>query len=153
MSTYKVYVSFPISSLTFGEASRQYRALKEMVPATIHLLNPLRGKECLAFLDGPILADAAKSALDEHDEALLSPQGLTQRDMWDCRRCDAALMILTRPSLGCMIELGWLSAFNKPVILVDEKGEARSHPMIASLPTYIVETKGAAVGLLLDLFS
>lgn len=58
------------------------------------------------------------------------------RDQMDVERCDAVLMNLTgatRVSIGTMVELGWASALNKPIILVMEKGNIHEHGFVSTL--------------------
>ena len=61
-------------------------------------------------------------------------------------------------SIGTMIEYGWASAFDKPMIAVIEKKEkekknVHEHPMIRRLTNYRVETLDDGLSVVKALFA
>jgi len=136
-----VYLAGPIDGCTYDGCTnwRDY-TIKELAVNGITGLSPLRAKEFLKHYT---------ELVDEVSEHVLSSDsGLTTRDMWDARRSEAILFNLLdakKVSIGTMIEYGWASAFNKPIVTVMEKkdGESKNvheHPMIRRLSGYRVET-------------
>ena len=100
--------------------------------------------------DHPEIVDG----ISEH--VLASDSGVTTRDMWDVRRSDAVLFNLLQSkkvSIGTMIEYGWASSFNKPIITVMEKqGNVHEHLMIRRLSGYRVETLEEGLEVIRALF-
>ena len=113
----------------------------------------MRGKEFLKA--HPKLTDG----VSEH--VLASDEGITTRDIWDVRSCDAVLFNLLgaeKVSIGTMIEYGWASAFNKPIITVIEKKDEETknvheHPIIRRLSGYRVETLDQGLTVVKALFA
>ena len=136
-----VYLAGPIDGLSYGRCTewRDY-AIKALSKNGITGLSPMRAKEFLK--SHPKLVDG----ISEH--VLASDSGLTTRDMWDVIRSDAVLFNLLRSekvSIGTMIEYGWASAYNKPIVTImegkeNEKRNIHEHPMIRRLSGYRVET-------------
>ena len=132
-----VYLAGPIDGCTYDGCTnwREYVA-KELAQDGITGLSPMRAKEFLK--EHPKLVDG----ISEH--ILTGDSGITTRDMWDVRRSDAILFNLLnaeKVSVGTMIEYGWGSAFNKPLVTVMEKaGNIHEHNMIRRLSGYRVET-------------
>ena len=109
-----VYLAGPIDGCTYEGCTgwREY-ATKQLAEDGIIGLSPMRAKEFLK--SHPKLVDGI------YDHPLTMDSGFTTRDMWDVRRCDAILFNLLnaeKVSIGTMIEYGWASAFNKPMITV-----------------------------------
>lgn len=70
------------------------------------------------------------------------------RDKMDVERCDAVMMNLSgamRVSIGTMVELGWASAYKKPIILILEKGNLHDHGFVTTLADDIYETVDEAI--------
>ncbi|MBU2503644.1 MAG: nucleoside 2-deoxyribosyltransferase [Nanoarchaeota archaeon] len=132
-----VYLAGPIDGCTYGECTswRDY-AIRELSQDGITGLSPMRAKDFLK--EHPKLVDG----ISEH--VLISDAGITTRDMWDVRRSDAILFNLLgaeKVSTGTMIEYGWGSAFNKPLITaMESEGNVHEHNMIRRLSGYRVET-------------
>ena len=133
-----VYLAGPIDGLTYAQAVdwRQY-AIKELRKDGITGLSPLRAKEFLAKHDGPLVRGVS-------DSVLVTDAAITIRDMWDVHESDAVLFNLLdakKVSIGTMIEYGWASSFNKPIITIMERdGNLHEHAMIRRLTAYRVET-------------
>lgn len=64
--------------------------------------------------------------------ALMSAPLCTRLDFEEMNQCDVVVAIMSDDSYGVCIELGWASALNKPVILVDTKGNYSS-PLVEGL--------------------
>ena len=132
-----VYLAGPIDGCSYENCTswREY-AIEELSKDGITGLSPMRGKE---FLKG-----YSKLLDGGHSHVLTLDSGITTRDMWDVRRSDTILFNLLnseKASIGTMIEYGWASAFNKPIITVMEKnGNLHEHSMIRRLSGYRVET-------------
>ena len=116
----RVYLAGPITGLSYEGATdwREY-AKRALAPEVIGV-SPMRGKEYLAHLKD------IGGTPDEHYmrlQAMSTPKGITNRDRWDCKTCDAILMNVlgaTKASVGTMIEAGWANAYGVPVVLVIE---------------------------------
>jgi len=149
-----VYLAGPIDGLNYERcvAWREY-AIEELAKSEITGLSPMRAKEFLKH--HPKLVDGVS------DHILASDAGLTSRDMWDVRRSDAILFNLLgaeKISIGTMIEYGWASAFDKPVItIIEKKGKRKKnvheHPMIRRITDYRVETLDDGLSVVRALFA
>lgn len=145
-----VYLAGPIDGCTYDGCTnwREY-AIKELANDGIAGLSPMRAKE---FLKGhPRLVEGISQ------NVLVSDSGLTTRDMWDVRRSDAILFNLLnaeKVSTGTMVEYGWASAFDKPIVTVMEKeGNVHEHSMIRRLSGYRVETLEDGLTIVRALFA
>jgi nucleoside 2-deoxyribosyltransferase len=122
----KVYLAGAITGLTYGDGQgwRTY-AKSELAKAGIWGYSPLRAKEYLeehGILEGSY-----------EDFPLSSAKGIMTRDHWDVSTSDLILMNLletTKVSIGSVIEMGMAYAYRKPVVLVMEKGNIHTHPMM-----------------------
>lgn len=116
-----IYLAGPIDGLSYERCTNWRRyVIKELAKDGIIGLSPMRAKEFLK--DYPKIFDST------HDHVLTTDAGITTRDMWDVRRSDAILFNLVgaeKISIGTMIEYGWASAYNKPIITIIEKIEVR----------------------------
>jgi nucleoside 2-deoxyribosyltransferase len=132
-----VYLAGPIDGLSYDGCTgwRDY-AIQDLAKEEITGVSPMRAKEFLK--EHPKLVDK----VSEH--VLASDSGITNRDMWDVRRCDAIFFYLlnaNKVSIGTMIEYGWASAFNKPIItVIEQEKNLHEHPMIRNLSSYRVKT-------------
>ncbi len=149
-----VYLAGPIDGCTYeGCTSWREYAIKELNKEGITGLSPMRAKEFLK--QHPLLTD------EVHEHVLITDAGITTRDMWDVRRADAILFNLLdakKVSIGTMVEYGWASAFNKPIITVIEKREhskrnVHEHTMIRRLTAYRVETLENGLAVAKSLFA
>jgi len=128
----KIYLSGPISGLTFGECTdwREYVASK--LPGSI---SPLRGKEFLKSVG------VINQSYEHHPFA--TAKGITTRDRNDVYTCDLMLVNLlgaSKITIGTMIEVGWADAFRKPIVLVMEPDNLHSHPILNTCCGYICTT-------------
>ena len=145
-----VYLAGPVSGCTYdGCVSWREYAINQLAVDKISGLSPMRGK---AFL-----IDHQNGIGGTDDNPLTSDSGITVRDMWDVRRCDAVLFNLIgakKVSIGTMVEYGWASAFNKPIVAAMEKqGNIHEHPMVRELSNFRVDTLESGLAIVRSLFS
>ena len=130
---YKVYLSGPITGLTYDEGDdwRQHATFR--FNANITPLNPLRCKEWAKEFG--IIDD---STSNKHPW-MASDGFIGTRDHWDTTRSDICLVNLlgaTQVSIGTVLEIGMARATGTPVILVMEnEGNCHEHGMIRSYAT------------------
>lgn len=133
-----VYLAGPVKGLSYG-ASMNWReyAKKELAKYDIIGVSPMRAKEFLA---------SEQVLTDRYDalNVLASSTGITVRDQWDVRRSTlflANLIGAEQITIGTMIEYGWASAYDKPIITVIEKqGNLHDHSILRRLTGFRVET-------------
>lgn len=126
-SAYKVYLSGPITGLSFSEAVgwTDY-AIERFIQETQNEIvgyKPLRGKE---FLKDVVNLDAMGYATNP----LSGPQAIVGRDRYDVETTDAMLVNLLdakRVSIGTMYEMAWAFYLRKPVVLVMENDGTNVH--------------------------
>ena len=145
-----VYLAGPIDGCSYeGCTSWREYAIEELRKDGIIGLSPMRAKDFLK--QHPKLTDSI------HDHPLTSDSGITTRDMWDVRRCDVVLFNLIgaqKVSIGTMIEYGWASAFNKPIVTtIETKGNVHEHNMVRRLSGYRVDTLENGLAVVRALFA
>jgi nucleoside 2-deoxyribosyltransferase len=138
----KVYLAGPITGLSYGEATdwRELFCIEGIEP-----LSPMRAKSYLSQYE---------TIPDSVNTPLSSPRGIVARDHWDVRRCDlvfANLLGATRISIGTMIELGWASAYGKPIVLVMESNNIHQHAMVNELTGFPCSTLEEGICILKSL--
>lgn len=142
-----VYLSGPITGLTYGESTdwRAY-ATADLSAVGLKAISPMRGKEYLAQLNGPISGHGR----DYVSLSVLStPPAVVTRDRFDTTRCDVVLMNLLGAkaiSIGTMVELGWADAARRPIIAaVEPEGNAHDHMFVNQLIGYRCATLDEAL--------
>jgi len=145
-----VYLAGPIDGLNYESCTnwREY-AIAELKKDGITGLSPMRAKE---FLKEHL---RIVDLVSEH--ILASDSGVTARDKWDVMRSDAVLFNLLEAekiSIGTMVEYGWASAFDKPIVTVMEKqSNVHEHLMVRRLSAYRVETLEEGLTVVKALFA
>lgn len=143
----KVYLSGPITGLTFGGATdwREY-AKAQLEPAGIAGISPLRAKEYLAKLAGPISAHGRDYA---SMGVMSTPPSVVTRDRFDTTSADVMLMNLLgaeRISIGTMVELGWADSARVPVVgVMEPDGNVHDHMFVSQLIGFRVTTLDEAL--------
>ena len=133
-----IYLAGPISGLNYETARNGWRRyFATLLPEHIACYSPMRAKE---FLAGQ---DQIEGSYPEIDP-LATEAGIVTRDHNDVFTNDAIVACFLedngRPSLGTAIEFGWAHAYNKPIVMVAEKGNIhREHPMLSRMAGYIVD--------------
>lgn len=138
-SSPRVYLAGPISGCTYAgcvewrERAERYLALKGILA-----LSPMRGCSHLSTYQGPLPANFS----GDQDEA----HACYTRDHFDLRSADVVLMNLqalgdrARVSIGTVVELGWATAYRKPLILVKPlRGmhDPHDHPFVQEAADYV----------------
>jgi nucleoside 2-deoxyribosyltransferase len=128
----KVYLAGPIAGLMYGEATDwREHARSRLSQFGIIGLSPMRGKEFLASVAGPLTADEdAHSSLGP----IYTSRGIMTQDRWDATRCDVMLVNLLGAktvSIGTMMELAWADLSRIPTVVAMEPGNIHQHPMVA----------------------
>ncbi|GAJ25029.1 unnamed protein product [marine sediment metagenome] len=149
-----VYLAGPILGLNYKKCTdwREY-AINELLKDGITGLSPMRAKEFLKKYS-ELVDRASKHVLN-------TDSGIATRDMWDVRRSGIVLFNLLdskQVSIGTMIEYGWASAFNKPIVSVmekkdNEKRNVHEHAIVRRLNGYRVETLEEGLTVVRALFA
>lgn len=142
MATKSVYLSGPITGLTFkGATDWRKAATEDLAAAGIEGISPMRAKDYLSALDGPISGHGREYA---HMGVLSTPQAVVTRDRFDTQRVDVVLMNLLgaeRISIGTMVELGWADAARVPVIgVIEPEGNVHDHMFVSQMIGFRVTT-------------
>jgi len=122
-----VYLAGPITGLTYqGCTDWRQKAMDYLAEYGIQGLSPLRAKDYLLN---------ETSIADTYDDTILSSQrGIFARDKFDCERSDVIFVNLLgaqRVSIGTVMEIGWATGKNKPIVLLMEKtGNLHDHAML-----------------------
>lgn len=138
-----VYLSGPITGLTYGEARHTWRvAFAELMPAHIHVLSPMRAKEFLPHAGALGVPFTNKELFKQ---PMGTSRGIITRDENDVKRSDMMVVHLlgaTNVSIGTVHELGMARAFRTPVILIMEKdgSNPHSHAFVTETAGYWVDT-------------
>lgn len=152
---YKVYLSGPITGLTYDEGDNWRQAvtyhlehdfdargtIPHSIPgvmlsrSNVQCLNPLRAHEFLRRL-GKLDDD---NYLKEPESFLVTDEFIGTRDWWDTTRADAIFVNFLgakRVSIGTVLEIGMAHAARVPVITVMEpKGNVHDHCMVRNYTT------------------
>ena len=130
---YKVYLSGPITGLTFDEGDDWRKRADACMNHNIMTLNPLRCKEWARGKG--VIKDDTK---DWHPW-MGSDAFIGTRDHWDTTRSDVVLVNLLGAkvvSIGTILEIGMAHEAKVPVILVmEDEGNAHDHGMVRSYAT------------------
>lgn len=144
----KVYLAGAITGSSYHAATDwRFKTVEDLKAAGVVGLSPLRGKYYLSK------EEEIQDSYSNH--TMSSVDGINIRDYNDCRTCDAILVNLlgtTKVSIGTVMEVAWGRAFNKPIVLVMEKGNIHEHSMF----TYGVireETLDNGVAAIIQLLS
>lgn len=123
MSNPSVYLAGPITGLSYGDCTDwREQAMQIFASAGIDAFSPMRMK---AYLLNEL------NVGDSYEGTVLSSQrGIYARDFYDCRSKDALFVNLlnvrrddpdSRVSIGTVMEIAWVVAHQKPIVLVMEK--------------------------------
>ncbi len=138
-----VYLAGSIKGLSYDASTdwRQYAAAKLRAHG-IAARDPMRYTQHLAGT--AVLQDSYQ------DHPLSGDKGVVGRDYFDVQHADVLLAYLRgaeKPSLGTMIEYGWASAHQKPIIAVLTPDDVHWHGMVRALSTFIVPTLDEAIDI------
>lgn len=129
----RIYLAGPISGCTHAETLGWREEFVNRVKGSgIQCFSPMRGKDHLALLDGPIRGSM--------DDIACSSRSIMTRDRFDCLRADIVVANLLKsampkdekPSLGTVMELAWADSNRAPIIAIIDPVEESpyNHPMI-----------------------
>lgn len=144
-----VYLSGPITGLTFQGATdwRQY-AIESLKTKAIQGISPMRAKDYLASLNGPISGHGREYA---QLGVLSTSAAVVARDRFDTQRCDVMLMNLLgadRVSIGTMVEIGWADAARVPIIgIMEPEGNVHDHMFVNQMIGFRVKTLDEALDI------
>ena len=148
---YRVYLSGPITGLTYDEGDDWRQYVTKKFNANITPLNPLRCKEWAR--DHGVIDDTTG---DKHPW-MASDAFIGTRDHWDTTRSDICLVNLLDAkavSVGTVLEIGMARARNVPIILVmEDEGNCHEHGMVRAYGTLRFNNIDAAVDCINALLS
>lgn len=142
-----VYLAGPITGLTYDGAEdwRAY-AKAELAKFNIHGLSPLRAKDYLRQVKGPLSGTGEEY---EHLGVLSLPRGVMTRDRFDATRCDVLLVNLIGAkavSIGTVMEIAWADLSRTPIVVaMEDKGNPHEHMMIAEAIGFRLPTLDGAL--------
>lgn len=146
----KVYLSGPITGLTYNEARFGWRAeFAEKLGQTITVLSPMRHEGHLAEIKGKL----AK----EYPEHLFShPRMIVTKDLLDVKESTiviANFLGAKKVSIGTVAEIGYAHALGKTLIIIMEPGNVHDHPFIREMANAVVGSLDDAVAVVSSLLS
>ena len=151
MSNKRVYLSGPIAGLSYDGATGWRETVAEYLSAFgIVALDPMRSKTYLKNI--PKLS--AQSLVP--GEVMSTARGITTRDRFDCLRADVMLVnltqvhLLTSPSLGTVMEMGWADAMRIPIVCARDP-KVYDHPMINEVIGFDTKDIWSALDIVVDL--
>lgn len=142
----KVYLSGPISGLSYADATKWRQAACILLSPDIDVLDPMRGISEAEYHDAPCSPSAERA--------------IFMRDYTDCLQADAILVNLVQPvdrvSIGTMMEIAWAYNLNIPAVLMAPGGKLKvphDHLFIRRAVARTVSTLDTACSTLRDLLS
>lgn len=142
-----VYLAGPITGLSYDEGQdwRDF-ACTELSKSGVHGLSPLRSKDYLRSINGPLSGTGEEYA---HMGVLSTPRGVMTRDRFDATRCDVLLVNLLgsqRVSIGTVMEIAWADLKRTPIVVaIEPEGNPHEHMMINEAIGFRVPSLGEAV--------
>jgi len=142
-----VYLAGPITGLDYkGCTDWRQHAKTDLEAAGIKGLSPMRGKEYLAQINGPLSGTGEEY---RHLGVLSLPRGIMTRDRFDATRCDVLLVNLLGAkdkSTGTIMEIAWADLCRTPIVCAIEKsGNPHEHMMIHEALGYRVPSLDEAL--------
>ena len=146
----KVYLAGPIAGFSYDTATYWRDTISKMVSEfSIICYSPLRGE---SYEDNQVPLDNQGSRA--YNGVPIAPRNFVRRDWHDVKTSDAMVVLLPADaktiSIGTMIEIGWASALDIPMIGIIPHGEwgIHQHPFLDELFTFQVRTVYEAVQIL-----
>lgn len=141
----KVYLSGPITGLTYGEARFSWREVvaEELGKDGIEVLSPMRHEGHLAEMQDPICPDNLPNHFFSHSKMLV------MKDFLDIDVSDIVLVNLLGAkvvSQGTIIEMGYAYAKQKPIIVVREaNGNVHNSPFVGEMGIVVESLEQATI--------
>lgn len=148
MKQYLLYCAGAITGISYAGSTDWREYVSGKLPSFITAVSPMRGKK--------YLSQEKKVKASYEDIPLSSQKGIMTRDRMDVMRCDMTLVNLLgteKVSIGSVMEVAWADAFRKPVILVMEKDNLHSHPMLREAAGFIVSDLDEAITIAIAVLS
>ena len=139
----KIYISGPISGLSYEEASEHFIEYKQILTDLgYEVLNPFTGKEYLRN-------DIELRAGGYEDRPISTNHAIFGRDRWMVEQSDIVVCNLLkgkyRASIGSMFELAWASDKNKHVVVILDKDNVHNHAFVLEAADIIFVTEEEAL--------
>ena len=152
MSNAAVYLSGPISGLTYSEARYTWREEFAKKAPSIRVLSPMRHEGHLAEMrNTPIFPDNLPAGLFSH------PKMIVTKDFLDIDECTIMVVNLQGAkavSQGTLIELGYATAKGKTIITIaDAHDTIHNSPFIQVVSNVMVSSLDEAVVIVSSLLS
>lgn len=148
MKQFLLYCAGAITGISYAGSTDWREYVSEKLPPFIIAVSPMRGKKYLS---------QEKTVKASYEEIPLSSQkGIMTRDRMDVMRSDMVLVNLLgteKVSIGSVMEIAWADAFRKPVILVMEKDNLHSHPMLREAAGFVVSNLDEAITIAIAVLS
>ncbi len=139
-----VYLIGPITGASYEGCTdwREYVA-NDLTDNGIIPWSPMRHKDYLL----------GKTTVDDsyEDKVMSSQRGIFARDTFDCRNCTAGFVNFLdteRISIGSVMEIAWLHAYQKVCVLVMKPGDRHDHAMLREACPFIVGSIDEGVDVL-----
>ncbi len=146
----KVYLAGPIAGFSYKEASVWRDTISNMVSEfSIICYSPLRGE---SYDNNNIPLNNCGSRT--YKGVPIEPKNFVRRDWFDVKTSDIMVVYLPASaktiSIGTMVEIGWASALDIPIIGIIPFGEwgIHQHPFLDELFTFQVRTVYEAAQIL-----
>ncbi len=144
MSKY-VYLAGPIAGCSYGEATDWRKEACGWFGPGIIGISPMRMKEWYDRLSEDEGVEQYEAVTNKR-EFLLSGEShaIKTRDFFDVRSADLLLVHLPKAmndrqySAGTLIEIGWASAYSKPIVLITDDETLATHPLVRESVGWIV---------------
>ena len=148
----KIYLAGQIGGLDYADTIGWRKYVSINLGEDFLCLSPMRSKD---FLEKTGVDVELLSFDDPVEKAVTSSKGIVARDRNDVYTCDAVfinLLNITKVSIGTMIEIGWANAYNKPIVLVMDKGNLHDHLMVTEIASFIVPDLNSGITIVKSLF-
>ncbi len=131
-----VYLAGPVRGLGYEDTvSWRQDAVKFLAPE-ITCISPMRGKDSLK-------GKTINEDTWEKDNPIFTHKGIVRRDFFDVSRCDLVLVNFLdaqEHSTGTLVEIGYATALDKPIIIAMEADNRHVHPFVTENAMYVVDT-------------
>lgn len=150
--SYLVYLSGPISGLTFAECTEWRRRMADQLEDyDLEVLDPMRD---VTAPSPDTLIDELVLGIGSVDASMLSDRGIMVRDHHDTCRADLLVINLLgakKASIGTVAELAWAYDRNIPtIVLMENDGNVHDHPFVREMTSYRVDHPDRAMRVVLS---
>lgn len=150
MSTKRVYLSGPITGLTYQDARFGWRKdFEKQTSWHIVSLSPMRHEGHLAEIKGPLANEYPKSLFSH-------PKMIVAKDFLDIRMSDIVVVYLlgaAKVSIGTMVEIGYAKALGKTIVTIMEPENLHTHPFVTEVSDVVCASVDEAATIVNSLLS